>query len=369
MKGSIRERDNSGGRAAGHAAGRRRFLALTGASVVALVTGCQGPANGRASVTLAPAPTATPGVLAPTPTVDPFGDGVRITTSDKLFVQSYDQEPGLRSEEWSLTLDGAVDQPLSLTYADLRSLPAEDVMWTLECIGNPVGGELIGNGVWRGARLQPLLARAGIRPEAVEVRFHAADGYSTSVTRERIAHPDTLLAFELNGYPLSREHGFPLRILIPGHYGQKMPKWLTRMECITEPFVGHFESQGWSSAATIRVNSRVERPRSDEQVARGRLVVSGVAHAGLAGIQQVEVGVSDSAGQNTTWLDVELMRGPNVYSWTQWRAFWDAEPGAYLLQAVATDGEGVRQEGSGSPFPDGTSGVHTVVVQVADRSG
>jgi hypothetical protein len=203
----------------------------------------------------------------------------------------------------------------------------------------------------------------------VEVRFHAADGYATSVPLERIAHPDTLLAYVMNGYPLSQELGFPLRILIPGLYGQKMPKWLTRLEVITEPFLGFYESAGWSNEATLRVNSQIEQPVEGAQIAPGRAMVSGIAHAGLAGVQQVEVGVSASGQQDVVWLDVELLRGPNVYTWTQWRAFWDAQPGTYTVQAVATDGEGVRQAGSESAFPSGTSGIHTLVVQVGEESG
>jgi DMSO/TMAO reductase YedYZ molybdopterin-dependent catalytic subunit len=241
-------------------------------------------------------------------------------------------------------------------------------MWSVECIGNPVGGDLIGNAVWRGTRLAPLLAQVGVQPEAIEARFYALDGYSTSVALERLAHPDTFLAYQMNGYPLAREHGYPVRMLIPGLYGQKMPKWLSRVECITEPYLGHYESTGWSNEATIQVNSKIEQPRYGEQVASGRVVVRGIAHAGLAGVESMEVGVSDSEGQNTTWLDVELLHGPTYAAWTQWRAVWEAQAGTFLVQAVATDGNGVRQTGEGRAFPNGTSGIHTVVVQVAESS-
>jgi DMSO/TMAO reductase YedYZ molybdopterin-dependent catalytic subunit len=313
-----------------------------------------------------PEPTASYAFEAATPTLEPFGPQVRITPAEELFVQSYQGEPKVRADDWRLAIDGAVNEPLILTYDEVRRLPAEDLVWTLECIGNPVGGDLIGNAVWTGTRLAPLLAQVGVHPEAVEVRFHAVDGYSTSVTVERILHPDTVLAYEMNGYPLSQEHGFPLRILIPGHYGQKMPKWLSRLEFIPAPYLGHFERAGWSNVATIRVNSKVEQPIDGARISPGRAILSGIAHAGVAGVQLVEVAVSDSEGQNTIGLDVELLRGPDVYAWTQWRAFWDAEPGTYLVQAVATDGNGTRQEGAGSAFPYGTSGVHTVSVQVAD---
>lgn len=342
------------------------------------ITGCQvAPAETPAATDLSvgtatpepPEPTASPALETATPTLEPFGPQVRITPARELFVQSYRGEPEVETEDWSLTIDGAVNEPLSLAYDEVRRLPAEDLVWTLECIGNPVGGNLIGNVVWTGTRLAPLLAQAGVRPEAVEVRFYAVDGYSTSVSVERISHPDTALAYAMNGYPLFREHGFPLRILIPGHYGQKMPKWLTRLEFITEPFLGHFERAGWSNEATIRVNSQVERPMEGTSISPGRAILSGIAHAGVAGVQQVEVAVSDAGGQNTVGLDVELLRGPDVYAWTQWRAFWDAEPGTYLVQAVATDGNGIRQEGAGSAFPQGTSGVHTVSVQVSDGDG
>jgi DMSO/TMAO reductase YedYZ molybdopterin-dependent catalytic subunit len=345
---------------------------------VVLITGCQvvpveapaatDPSQGTATPEPL-VPTSSPAAEAAAPTLEPFGPQVRITPARDLFVQSYGDEPEVRTDEWHLTIDGAVNEPLSLTYDEVRRLPAEDLVWTLECIGNPVGGSLIGNVVWTGTRLAPLLAQVGVRPEAVEVRLHAVDGYSTSVTVDRISHPDTVLAYEMNGYPLFREHGFPLRILIPGLYGQKMPKWLTRLEFIAEPYLGHFERAGWSNEATIRVNSQVERPAERATIPPGRAILSGIAHAGLAGVQQVEVTVSDAEGQNAIGLDVELLRGPNVYTWTQWRAFWDAEPGTYLIQAVATDGNGVRQEGAGSAFPNGTSGVHTESVLVTDGNG
>src|SRR3990172_1645444 len=217
---------------------------------------------------------------------------------------------------------------------------------TLECISNEVGGELISNAYWRGVRLRDVLARGGgVPPKAIKIVFRCADGDTEALPIAEAMHPDTLLVYEINGDPLPPKHGFPLRLLVPGLFGMKNPKWITKIEAAEFDFQGYWERSGWSDQALVQTMSkftappRTPRPKANEEVGLG-----GVAYVGARGIKPA--------------------LGP--YTWVLWAALWKpTAPGEYRLKVRARDGTGVVQTAQPSPtLPDGATGYHTIRVRV-----
>ncbi len=313
--------------------------------------------------------------LTPDPEVNEIvaASPVRVTPVAAFYVQHYARVPDLpgdAADRWRLILEGLVKERRAFSLAELKErFPHVVEMRTLECIGNPVGGKLIGNAVWRGVRLRDVLeAVGGVAPEAVEMVMEAADGYTTSVPVDLAFHPDTLLIFEMNGEPLTPEHGFPLRIFFPGRYGQKQPKWLRTLRFVDAPYLGYWEKQGWSNEARVKVNSRIDAPRHGERVPQGAEVpVQGIAFAGDRPVEEVSVIVEEEERV----LAAELIRGPSPYVWSEWRAVWvPRKAGTVRLGARARDGEGnVQAEADGvlgGAYPDGTSGIHKVRVRVQE---
>jgi DMSO/TMAO reductase YedYZ molybdopterin-dependent catalytic subunit len=341
---------------------RRAFLKTFAPLAAGLAAACQ-PVLPPPAPT-APVPTALPAAeRAPIPTPEPPVAG-RITPIADLYRQTYvSPVPALQAEDWRLVVEGAGGFTLNL--ADLQARPGVERMQTLECIGNPVGGRLIGNVNWRGASLRDLLARAAPPASARYLVLSAADEYYTSVPLELALDERSLLAYQANGGPLPPAHGFPARILLPGVYGQKQPKWITSLRFSDVYVAGIWEKEGWSDEAAIRVNSRIEYPAAKMVVAPGEpLLITGVAFAALSGVAQVDV--STNGGQS--WHAAGLLPGPNPSVWTAWQWTWDAPPaGRHTLQARATDGDGAAQAPTagilGGVFPDGTSGIHSIAIE------
>ena len=290
----------------------------------------------------------------------------RITPVVDFYVQSYDEVPQVNLDSWTLTIKGLVQQPQTLTWADIQALPAMEVMRTLECIGNPVGGHLMGNAMWKGVSLAALLDRAGVKPGASHVIMDGADEYFTSLPLAKLQNEQALLAYEMNGAPLTLQHGFPLRALIPGVYGQKQPKWLLNIEVTDHYEAGTWEKKGWSDTATIQVNSRIDEPRDSVAAGEERALIGGVAFADESGIRRIEV----SSDDGESWQEATILPGPTPLVWTAWHAWWERpQPGKYALKVRATDGHGQRQGDEsgrilGGAFPNGTSGIHRVIVTV-----
>ncbi len=313
---------------------------------------------------------------APTDVPEPrdFGIDSDITLTPNADFYSVTYHPGpppaVDSTTWRLRVDGVVDHPLELSLADIKAMPAVVEMRTLECISNPVGGNLISNAVWKGVGCAEILGMAGVQPGAREVKMQAADGYRTAIPVDLAMHPRSLLVYEMNGEPLPARHGFPLRCLWPGRYGQKQPKWLTQMELIAGHYLGHWESQGWSNDALIQPNSQIRRPAADVALSPVPQIISGVAFCDESGVARVEVSTDDGR----TWQDAEVKQAPDpftLYVWTEWSYRWEQpEPGSYTLVARITDGAGATQQRGrrrlllSGTFPDGTSNMHEVRVTV-----
>lgn len=287
-----------------------------------------------------------------------------VTPTDAFYVVSKNlADPVIGAGEWHLQVGGLVERPLTLGYQDVLALPAAKDYRTLECISNRVGGDLISNGLWTGVPLRELLLRAGVRSGATDVHFVCADGYTENMPLAKALDPATLLAYQLNGSPLSPRHGFPLRVLGTGTYGMKNPKWLTRLEVVTRPAAGFWEQQGWDSRAIVKTMSRIDTPSNGSLLALGPVRVAGVAFAGDRGIRAAEV----STDGGNSWQQAELLPSLGRFTWVVWTYVWQPlRPGVYTLAVRATDGFGNLQEARESDaFPSGASGYHRVRVVVA----
>lgn len=286
-----------------------------------------------------------------------------VTPTESFYkVSKNSLDPTVDAASWLLTVNGMVDKGFSLTLADLRALPSVEQQVTLQCISNPVGGNLIGNGTWKGVRLADLLKRAGVQPGAVDVVFRARDGYSDSVSLDIAMHDYNLLAYEMNGAPLRSDHGAPARLLIPGIFGMKNVKWLTDIEVQGSDFKGFWQSQGWDDLARVRTATRIVVPETAANLKAGPVLIGGTAAAGDRGIKGVQISLD--GGQ--TWQNAKITQSPSQYSWVIWQYDWQATPGRYTIVARALDGTGNLQEQTeAAPYPAGASGWHTIAVRVA----
>ncbi len=270
-------------------------------------------------------------------------------------------DPEVDPRRWRLEVSGLVERPFRLTLEELRALPSVSRPHTLECISNPVGGDLIGNAVWKGVRLRDLVERAKPRPGARKVVFWCADGYHTALPLEDVVDPDSLLVYEMNGEVLPKAHGFPVRALIPGLFGMKNPKWITKMELTDKDHLGYWESQGWSDEAVVKTMSKFTTPTQGAAVPAGVVAVGGVAYAGDRGVSAVEVSFDDGK----TWRSAQLKPALGKHTWVLWAALWQAKPGRYVLKVRARDGVGTLQDGRPRPpLPEGATGYHAITVTV-----
>ena len=268
-------------------------------------------------------------------------------------------DPDVDPAAWHLRIGGVVDRPYQLTYDELTALPAIEQFQTLECISNPVGGDLMSTARWTGVPLATILERAGVRPGAVEVVSRAIGGYSDSIPIEQAMLPTTLVAIGMNGRVLPREHGFPARLLVPGLYGMKQPKWLEGIEVVDRPYVGYWEERGWIKAAVVKTMSRIDGGGEVD----GELVVAGVAFAGTRGIAKVEV----TPDSGKTWDEAELEPELSGFTWRRWRLpLALSGKGGSEIRVRATDGEGALQVAEITPpHPSGATGYDRRLVDVS----
>ena len=237
------------------------------------------------------------------------------------------------------------------------------------CISNGLDAGLISNALWKGLPLRDLLDQAAPFSSAARVRFHGVDNYVDTIPLEKAMDPTTLLAYEMNGVRLPHRHGYPLRVIVPGYFGEKHVKWLTRIE-VTDPNAkGFYETQGWGPDFITPTRSRVDVPDHESWFSLGQLngpiEVKGIAYGGDRGISRVELSFDDGK----TWNDAEIHYTGGDLAWSLWKmhAGWTPTgPGDYVIAVRATDGEGDVQEWEPdrSPF-SGVTGFHKIVVYVA----
>jgi DMSO/TMAO reductase YedYZ molybdopterin-dependent catalytic subunit len=323
------------------------------------------PTTLATSASAAPAaPVATPTPPSPASGWTIKGLAAEVTSTDDFYKVSknFFSDPNPDSAQWTLQVTGLVSKPYTLHYQDLLKLPAIERYQTLQCISNLIGGDLIGNALWRGASLADVIRAAEPKANAVKVVFTAADGYQDSITFERAMSQNNLIAHTMNGQPLLTGHGMPARLLIPGIYGMKNVKWLTKIEVMAIDFKGYWQERGWSDDAFINTMSRIDVPRSDQGKPKaGAVTVAGIAFGGDKGISKVEV----SADGGTSWQAATLKEPLGQFTWRLWRFNWQTSPGEHELIVRATNGTGELQTSKVTDtLPNGATGWHSITVDV-----
>ncbi len=273
-------------------------------------------------------------------------------------------DPQIDGGSWRLKVGGMAGNPVSLTLQDLRALPVTTEYVTLECISNNVGGYLMSTGGFTGVSLKYLLEQVKPTSSATWAAFKAADGYTESLPLSAInSDPTILVAYELDGQQLPGAHGYPARILIPGRYGMKGPKWLTEIELVDHESGGYWEQQGWDHNAVVKTTSRFDVPRDGDIVKVSGVTISGVAYAGTRGIGKVEVTTDGGA----SWTEALRTAPLSQLTWVLWNFDWTPpKEGSYHLAVRATDGSGAVQESNdASSYPGGAMGYHAIRVDVS----
>jgi DMSO/TMAO reductase YedYZ molybdopterin-dependent catalytic subunit len=352
---------------------RRRFFVTGGVAVgVAVLAGGGGRllqrrfdvAEARDSLTLprpaSPAPPLPPGadlaktVRGVTPLVTANRDFYRVDTAITV--------PQIRPGDYQLSLSGMFDHTRTFTLQDLfgrRDLVERDI--TLTCVSNEVGGRLAGTARWLGVPLGAFLRENGVRSDSTQLVCRSVDGMTIGAsTKAALDTEDAMLAFGMNGEPLPTEHGFPVRMIIPGLYGYVSAcKWLTSIEASTfEAFDPYWVRRGWTAQAPIKVASRIDTPAPLRTFTAGRRPIAGVAWAQTRGIGTVEVQVDDGP-----WQQAQLSPETDADMWRQWMLPYDFPAGTHTLtvRATAANGE-VQTSDRASPFPNGSSGWHSIQV-------
>ena len=275
-------------------------------------------------------------------------------------------DPKVNIDVWHLEIGGLVQNAATWRFQDLLGFKPTTQETTLMCISNGLDAGLISNAVWKGLPLRDLLDQAGVLSGAARVRLHGVDNYTDTIPLEKAMEPTTLLAYEMNGTPLPDRHGYPLRVIVPGYFGEKNVKWVTRVEVTDANAKGFYEAQGWGPDFIVPIRSRIDVPDDWTFMSLGKLTapieVKGIAFGGDRGISRVEVSFDD--GQ--TWSDAEIYYSGGNLAWSLWKARWTpAAPADYPLLVRATDGEGDVQEWEEDRGPfSGTSGLHRINVRV-----
>ncbi len=309
-----------------------------------------------------------------------------LTPTELFYIRSHFLAPKLDPDSYQLRIDGAVRNPLSLSYQQLRDLPSQTRVATLECAGNgrvflvpqAAGAQwelgAVGNAEWTGVPLAALLQRAGLEEDACEIVLEGADrgtpkekpvppcpiSYSRSLPRDKALQPEVLIAYQMNGRDLMPDHGYPVRAVVVGHYGMACVKWLTHIQAVREPFRGYWQTSDYGywedldgkpvrrALGEMKLKSEIVRPRVYETLAANAVyTVFGFAWAGE--IEVTRIAVSADGGQ--TWQEAEFLDPLRRYAWRRWKYDWRTpkKPGRYTLLARATGADGSTQPDQHDP--------------------
>src|SRR5438034_5552114 len=277
-------------------------------------------------------------------------------------------DPRVNVDLWHLEVVGLVQNRATWRFQDLSEFPPVEQETTLMCISNGLDAGLISNAVWKGLPLRDLLDQTAPLSNAARVRLYCVDYYTDTIPLEKAMDPTTLLAYEMNGVPLPHRHSYPLRAIVPGYFGEKHVKWLTRIELTTANAKGFYETQGWGPEFITPTRSRIDMPDHESWFSWGKLngaiEVKGMAYGGDRGISRVELSFDDGE----TWDDVEIYYASGGLAWTLWKlrdGWMPDEPADYTIVVRATDGEGDVQEWEEGRSPySGVTGFHKIVVHV-----
>jgi DMSO/TMAO reductase YedYZ molybdopterin-dependent catalytic subunit len=351
----------------------RRRLLIGGAAGVGLaaVAGFGGrkiqhqrfdASRSRAAITLPPPSSPAPTLPAaadlgrsPVPYRTPNVDFYRIDTAFIL--------PQLTANDWKLKVHGLVEHPFEITYAELLAQPLVERWITLACVSQEVGGDLIGNALWRGVLLAPLLERAGVRSGADQLVSRSKDGMTIGTPVAAVMDGrDAMLAVGMNGVPLPVAHGFPVRMVVPGLYGYVSAcKWITDIEVTTfSNYDAYWVQRGWVQQLPIELSSRIDTPATGKKVKTGdNLVVAGVAWHQHVGVGKVEVQIDGGE-----WTEARLGDTASTDTWRQWILPWTVSgAGQHRITVRAVDPNGkVQSADEYEPLPGASSGLHQVTV-------
>jgi DMSO/TMAO reductase YedYZ molybdopterin-dependent catalytic subunit len=291
------------------------------------------------------------------PLITPNKDFYRVDTALTV--------PTVDPETWRLVIDGMVDQRVELTFQDLLDMGLDEYAVTLTCVSNEVGGGLVGNAIWQGVPLRDVLKMAGPSSDADMVLSQSVDGYTASTPLSALTDDgiDAILAVAMNGEPLPPEHGFPVRMVVPGLYGYvSATKWVTELKVTTfAADEAYWTPRGYSAEAPIKFASRLDTPKSGTPVEAGKVPLAGVAWAQTVGIERVEVSVDDGE-----WMPAKLSNPINEDTWVQWMLEWDATPGTHYVAVRAVNKNGDLQIEERAPIaPDGSSGWQRSLITVS----
>ena len=353
---------------------RRQFLLWTvgvaAVGVAALVVGTAARGATRSieavrSTLRLPAPTRVAAAVPAAAELDIPGLASVVTPNAEFYrIDTALIVPRIDPADWSLRIHGMVEREIEITWNELLALPLQESDVTLACVSNEVGGTLIGNARWLGYPIRELLARAGVDSDADMVLSRSADGFTASTPLEALTDArDALLAVGMNGDPLPLEHGFPVRMVVPGLYGYvSATKWVTELEVTRfDRASAYWTDRGWSERGPVKLQSRIDVPRPGQRIDAGDAVIAGMAWQQHVGIDGVEVRIDEGP-----WRRAELATAISADTWVQWRLPWSAESGAHTIECRALSAEGETQTSEpAAVVPDGAQGWHRVEVSVA----
>jgi len=356
---------------------RRRFLVAamaTGATVAAggIVTKLFGGAAATGSRLAAagriPMPTDPAGPIPAGTQLELDGITSYITPNDTFYrVDTALQVPDVPTDTWTLRIHGMVDEEVELTFEDLLGMRLVERRVTLTCVSNQVGGQLAGNATWIGVPLKDVFDMVGIQSGADAVLATSADNWTCATPIADMIDRDGFLAIAMNGEPLPLEHGFPVRVVVPGLYGMvSATKWVVDLEVTRLNDVeAYWTERGWAEEAPIKTQSRIDTPRGFQELkpaADGTLTMGGVAWAQTTGIAKVEVSIDDG-----DWQEAKLGTEDTLDTWRMWTWTWaDPTPGNHNITVRATDRSGYTQTSDqAETLPDGATGWHNIQFVVA----
>ncbi len=282
--------------------------------------------------------------------------------------------PEVDVNSWNLQIKGMVDNPLKLSYEEIKSMPAIEEFVTLECISNKIGGDLTGTALWKGVPLKHILEKAKIGPTVKYIVFRCFDGYDVGIPLDKGLMDKTILSYEMNLAPLTSKHGFPVRAIVPGLYGMMNPKWITEIELVDKVYEGYWQRNGWTNIAEYNTGSSIvipgqvpirDRFRGLDEIpsssSNKKGPIAGIAFGGDRGISKVEVSIDGGK----TWKTAKIKEPLSEYTWVLWTAGFIPNEGIdnYKIVVRATDKKGeVQTSELNKPFPSGATGYHTISV-------
>ncbi len=354
---------------------RRKFFILLGgtaAGAVVIGLGARAMNAGSAAVNVIREALTLPTPATPAPPIpagaalDIQGITPLVTSNDTFYrIDTALQVPVIDASEWTLRITGMVDNEIEIGFDELLALPMTEHVVTLMCVSNEVGGDLVGNATWLGYPIRELLKRAGPQAGADMVLSTSIDGFTAGTPLDVLLEEDreSLLAVGMNGEALPIQHGFPVRMVVPGLYGYvSATKWVVSLKVTTfADDMGYWTPRGWDALGPVKTASRIDVPSSGASVPTGTVVVAGVAWAQHRGVEAVEVRVDDG-----DWQPATMAEAISIDTWRQWFFEWDAPSGNHTVAVRATGVPGDTQRETRVPVaPNGSEGYHTITVNVA----